>query len=57
MFGTSKKHPVPILEAQKKTRWKLKEAPCPGAHSQYSQVWKWLTPPPPPELIIKIEKW
>ena len=38
--GNSKKHPVPILEAQKRH---------PAAHPQYSQVWKY--PPPPPGLF------
>ena len=51
----------PELEAQKSTlsqfwklqkdtmcqSWKLKNAPCPGAHPQYSQVWKCHPPPPP----------
>ena len=50
----------PELEAQKSTlsqfwklkkdtlcqSWKLKKAPCPAAHPQYPQVWKF-TPPPP----------
>ena len=39
--GSSKKHPVPILKAQKDIlcqRWKLKKTSCPAAHPQYSPV-------------------
>ena len=50
--GSSKKDRVPIPKAKKKDTlyqsWKLKKAPCPAAHPQYSQVWKCPHYPPPP---------